>query len=316
MKYRNSLPQVNGTFCLTDGGLETDLIFNRGIDLPHFSSLMMFAREDGPAVMEDYLKLYVGIAREHGYGLIMVANTWRGSMDWAEPLGLDQHGLAEYNARALHWLHAFREKKETPGTPLVVAGCFGPRGDGYAPGEQMSVPEATHYHDFQANIFAQKEVDYVSALTLNYVEEAAGIAKACRDHALPVDISFTVETDGRLPGGEPLAEAIERCDELTNGYPLYYMINCAHPTHFRHLFEEGGEWVNRVRGVRANASCKSHAELDESTELDIGDPADYGRQMAELLEMLPHICVLGGCCGTDHRHIGETARSMQAATAA
>ena len=120
---------------------------------------------------------------------------------------------------------------------------------------------------------------------------------------MPCVISFTVETDGRLPTGETLAEAIESVDAATGRSPAYYMINCAHPTHFDHVLDASEAWTKRLRGLRANSSRCSHAELDNAPELDIGDPHELSGQYAEFLRRFPHINVLGGCCGTDHRHV-------------
>ena len=140
---------------------------------------------------------------------------------------------------------------------------------------------------------------------MNYAEEASGIARAAREAGMPVALSFTVETDGRLPTGQPLNEAIAQVDSETGAYPAYYMINCAHPTHFDTVLAPESEWINRIGGLRANASRMSHAELDEAEELDAGDPVELGQEYADLKRHLPNLTVLGGCCGTDHRHIEQ-----------
>ena len=194
-------------------------------------------------------------------------------------------------------------------TPIVISGCVGPRGDGYVAGERMSPAEAQRYHRFQISCFARAGADMISAMTLTYPEEAAGIARACVECGLPVAISFTTETDGRLPSGETLCEAIDRVDAETDSAPAYYMINCAHPDHFTHALAEGERWTTRIRGIRANASRMSHAELDEAEELDAGDPTEFGTLYRTLRERFPQLNVLGGCCGTDHRHIDEVRRA-------
>jgi S-methylmethionine-dependent homocysteine/selenocysteine methylase len=196
-----------------------------------------------------------------------------------------------------------RARYEKPRLPLVISGNLGPRGDGYRADARMSVDDARRYHAAQINVFAATDADLVSAFTLNYVDEAVGIVQAARDAAMPVVISFTVETDGRLPSGEGLGAAIRRTDQETDGYPAYFMLNCAHPDHFRELDTLDPDVGGRIRGLRANASRKSHAELDESTELDPGDPLELGAQYRALRDRLPGLRVLGGCCGTDHRHV-------------
>ena len=190
-------------------------------------------------------------------------------------------------------------------THVVISGCIGPRGDGYRVDNEMTAEEAQRYHEPQVATFADTAADLVSALTLTYAGEAVGVARAAQNAGIPSVISFTVETDGRLPSGQSLREAIEEVDDQTDGAVAYFMINCAHPTHFAHVLEGDGDWRGRIRGLRANASEKSHAELDEAEELDSGDPAALARHYRELQTRLPSLTVVGGCCGTDHRHVAE-----------
>ena len=200
-----------------------------------------------------------------------------------------------------------RDAWATQETPIVLNGVLGPRGDGYRADARMSADEAQGYHAAQIEAFRDGEADMISAITMTYPEEAVGIARAAKAAGLPAAISFTVETDGRLPSGDTLQAAIEQVDRATANAPAYYMINCAHPLHFEDALAageaSGDPWVHRIRGIRANASTMSHAELDAMTELDSGDPADLGRRYRALRRRLPGVCVMGGCCGTDHRHI-------------
>jgi S-methylmethionine-dependent homocysteine/selenocysteine methylase len=302
-KYRNRLPQLGDALFLTDGGLETTLVFHDGMALPYFAAFDLLKDEAGRERLRSYYQTYLDIALARGVGVVLEAPTWRANADWAEKLGYDTDGLAAVNRQAIDLLRELREASETPESPMVISGNLGPRGDGYRSDARMSADEARAYHRQQIDTFAGTDADMVSALTLNYVDEAVGIVQAGRDAGMPVAVSFTVETDGRLPSGDALGEAIERTDAATDGYSAYYMINCAHPTHFDRVLQAGGAWRDRLRGLRANASRCSHAELDESEELDAGDPAELGGQYRELREMLPHLSVLGGCCGTDHRHV-------------
>lgn len=306
-KYRNHLPQLDSTLFLTDGGLETTLVFHEGIDLPYFAAFDLLKDEDGVETFRRYFEPYVEIAKQRRVGIVLESPTWRANPDWAEKLGYDATALADANRKGIGLLIELRSIHETPTTPIVISGNLGPRGDGYRADDRMTVVEAREYHAPQIQTFAETDADMVCAVTLNYVEEAIGIINAARDAGLPVAISFTVETDGRLPSGTSLAEAIQRTDEETDGYAVYYMLNCAHPTHFEHVLHDGGTWRERIRGLRANASKLSHAELDESTELDIGDPKELGRQYRALRSLLPRLTVVGGCCGTDHRHVGAIA---------
>ncbi len=309
--YRNSLPQLGDDLFLADGGLETTLVFHEGLDLPCFAAFDLLKDDAGVATLNRYFEPYLNIARQHQFGFILDAATWRANPDWAQRIGYSQAELADANRRAIEMLIALRNQHATRATPIVVSGTIGPRGDGYRADARMSVDKARRYHSTQINTLAETEADMVSGFTLNYVDEAIGIVLAAHDADIPVVISYTVETDGRLPSGELLATAIARTDAETDGYPAYYMINCAHPTHFAPALDNDGAWLRRLRGLRANASCLSHEELDACTELDEGDPVELGQQYAALMQTHPQIRVVGGCCGTDHRHIGEIARAWR-----
>ena len=294
------LPQMQRLF-LTDAGLETDLLFNQGIDLPCFASITLFTNDAGTAALDAYYRGFLDLARAQGTGFVLESATWRASPDWAEPLGFGQAELDGLNRRAIAMLKGLRA--DYADVPIVISGCTGPRGDGFDPGRIMGIDEAESYHAHQLAILAAAGAEMLSAITMTNVPEAIGIAHAARALDRPVAISFTVETDGRLPTGEALADAIDAVDAATLAYPAYYMVNCAHPTHFDGIFEPGTAWMARIGGLRANASCLSHAELDVMTELDIGDPADLARRYRDLVERFPHIRVIGGCCGTDLRHV-------------
>ena len=305
------LPQLSDRPFITDGGMETTLVFHRGLDLPHFASFVLLDDEEGVRALREYFLPYVEIAREAGVGIVLDTPTWRASADWGERLGYSAERLADVNRRGVRLLEQLGE--EAAGRPrIVICGCVGPRGDGYQVGETMSPDEAERYHSAQVETFAGTAADPVSALTMTYAEEATGIVRAARAAGIPAVASFTVETDGRLPSGQPLAEAIAQVDEETEGAAAYFMVNCAHPTHFEQVLEPGSAPLERIRGLRANASTMSHAELDEAEELDEGDPVDLARRYRELRRQLPRLNVVGGCCGTDHRHTREICRVWSA----
>jgi S-methylmethionine-dependent homocysteine/selenocysteine methylase len=309
-KYRAHLPQLAADFFLTDGGIETTLIYQYGLSLPEFASFVLLTTDSGTAALRQYFETYLSLAARYRAGVILESATWRASRDWGAELGYPPAALAAINRQAVRMLEPLRAAAEARHTVVVLSGNVGPRGDGYVPAHRMNVAEAERYHRDQIEIFAETEADLVSALTLNYVEEAVGVVLASRALGLPVVISFTVETDGRLPTGDSLQEAIEATDRATDGYPAYYMINCAHPTHFAGVLGAAGEWRHRLRGVRANASARSHAELNEATELDAGDIAEFGVLHRQLRSLVPGLTVFGGCCGTDHRHIDAICRAL------
>ena len=306
MTYRKALPQLGEGLFVTDGGIETSLIFNDGLDLPDFAAFDLLKRPGGEAALGKYFRAYARIAARHGAGMVLESATWRASADWGARLGYNARDMADVNRRSVALLERIREELKEANTVAVVSGCVGPRGDGYVPGKVMTIEEAQGYHGAQIETFAGTTADMVAAITMNYSQEAIGIARAAKEAGMPVAISFTVETDGRLPTGQPLKEAIEQVDAATQAYPSYYMLNCAHPEHFEKVLQ--GPWVGRIRGLRANASRKSHAELNESAELDIGNPSELAAQYAALKRrLLPGLNVVGGCCGTDHRHVERIA---------
>lgn len=312
-KYRSLLPQLGDDLFLTDGGLETTLVFHEGVTLPHFAAFDLLKTAAGTGTLRRYFERYAGIARSLEIGLVLETPTWRANPDWGAKLGYDAPALARANRRSVDLLHEIREAFETPRTPIVISGNLGPRGDGYRPTARMSAAEAQAYHAPQIETFARTDADMVAAFTMTYPEEAIGITLAARAARMPVAISYTTETDGRLPSGVSLGEAIAETDQATGGYPVYYMINCAHPTHLESAVTEEGAWRDRIRGLRANASRRSHAELDESPELDMGNPEELGEQYREIRRVFRRLAVVGGCCGTDHRHVNAIGRALHPA---
>ena len=296
------LPQRDRLF-LTDAGLETDMLFNRGFDLPYFASITLLRSAEGRAALESYFCDFLELARRMACGLVLESATWRASPDWAEPLGLSQTELDDLNTAAVAMLTALRQRYQASVPDIIVSGCVGPRGDGHDPGRIMAVDEAEAYHAQQARVLMAAGADLLTGITMTNVPEAIGLVRAASRLDAPVVISFTVETDGRLPGGNLLAEAVMAVDAATDSAPAYYMINCAHPTHFATVLDPAAAWTARIRGVRANASRCSHAELDAMTELDMGDIADLAARHRTLRDQFPTINVLGGCCGTDLRHV-------------
>lgn len=304
-----ALPHLIDQTCLTDAGLETWLIFQKGIELREFAAFELLLSENGRAMMDEYYMPFLQMAAKADRGLVLETPTWRASADWGEKLGYSPSRIADVNRKAVRYLDVLR--RESPKPDLVfVSGNIGPRGDGYDAGDVMTVPEAQDYHAQQIDAFAQERCEIVTALTMTNVPEAMGIVRAAGEVDVPCVISFTVETDGNLPTGQGLADAIAEMDAGALTRPAYYMINCAHPDHFRHILSPGAEWANRIKGLRANASRLSHAELDEAEELDDGDPGELGGLYRDLSALLPDLRVVGGCCGTDHRHVHQISEAL------
>ena len=309
-RYRTQLPQLGESLFLTDGGLETTLVFIDGYELPLFSAYVLMQDEAGRKRLRDYFTQYAEIAKRHRLGFILEAPTWRASRGWAERIDIKPDQLASLNRASIALLEELRQVYDAPTQPVVISGCIGPHGDGYQSGK-LNIQQALDYHREQVTTLATTTADMIGAITMTTIAEAAGIALAAREQGMPVAVSFTVETDGCLPGGESLQEAIRAVDAATDGYPAYYMVNCAHPTHFERDLPTGPE-LQRLRGIRANASKCSHEELDNSTALDAGNPGEFGEDYRRLRALLPALTVVGGCCGTDHRHVESICHNLAA----
>ncbi len=308
-RYRTNLPQLSGGTFLTDGGLETDLIFNRGIEIREFAAHTLLDDARGKAALTEYLRGFLALADEIDAGFILDSQTWKAHRHWAADLGQTPDQLRIANAQTIAFIAELRAAAPNR-QPVVLNAVIGPRGDAYQPDRQIAADDAHAYFTEQLGWLAATEIDMVTALTFNQASEATGFVTAAQEFGLPAVVSFTVETDGRLPDGQPLAEAIMQVDADSGAAAAYFMVNCAHPDHFGGALDEAAGWTRRVRGLRANASRLSHAELDESPELDAGDPHELAGQYRALAERLPWLNVFGGCCGSDLRHVAEIARNI------
>ena len=307
-KYRTSLPQLGTDIFACYTGMDTDILFNRGIELPGFASYPLLESERGRSLLREYYVQLVELGQTHGVGVILDSVTWVANRDRGNSLGYSPEDLKRFNIDAIELIASVRE--ENGDLPTVLCGQVGPRGDGYAPKDQMTVGEAEDYHAEQIEVYSQTQADFVGAFTMCYAEEASGVIRAAASFGIPAAIAFTVETDGRLPTGMPLREAIEQVDEASNNGAAYFLINCAHPDHFSTALSDE-PWMQRLRGAVANASRCSHAELDEAEELDAGDPEELGRLVGGLRKTYPHFNILGGCCGSDMRHMKRILEEAQ-----
>lgn len=302
---RNLLFPADGTLLMADGGLETTLVFDHQLDLPDFAAFPLLRTDAGRESLRSYYRPYVDVARRNGVGMIVDTPTWRANLDWGVRQGLTSDELVAVNVDAVDFV---RSLGAGTGSPIrLVNGVIGPRGDGYAVGQTMRPDEAARYHALQARAFATAGADLITAVTMTHVDEAIGIVRAAAAVELPVAISFTVETDGRLPSGDGLAAAVTAVDDAADGAgvprPVFHMINCAHPSHFTGVLDAGTGWVGRIGAIRANASRMSHEELDNAPDLDRGDVQELADDYERLRSMLPNLKVVGGCCGTGHDHV-------------
>ena len=308
-RFRASLPQLSGDIFLADAGLETDLIFNHGIEIREFAAHTLLPIPQSRAALSRYFEGFLSLANQQNTGFILDTVTWRAHRYWAEKLGATDDELKATNEDCVRFIVELRDRFSGNAKPIVLNAVIGPRGDAYKAEAVISMDSAEQYYAQQLGWLAATKIDMVTALTFNQASEAAGLAKAAKKFGLPAVVSFTVETNGALPNGQSLADAITEVDAATGRYPAYYMVNCAHPDHFGGALQDA-PWAQRIRGIRANASRKSHAELDEAPELDAGNPQELAQQYRALAERMPWLNVFGACCGSDLRHDTEIARAI------
>ncbi len=308
-RFRNELPQLSGDLFLTDAGLETDLIFNHGIEIREFAAHTLLPEPQGRKALVNYYRGFLSLANEYNAGFVLDSQTWKAHPHWAKDLGETEQELRQANKESVSFIAELRDEFSANSKPIVLSGTIGPRGDAYAPEAVLAAKEAEEYHAKQIGWLAETEVDMVTAFTLTQSDEAIGVVRAAQSAGLPVVVSFTVETDGRLPTGQPLNEAIAAVDDATDAAAAYYMVNCAHPDHFFNVLNDTA-WSRRIRGLRCNASRLSHAELDECEVLDDGDPDELAEQYKAISLTMPWLNVFGGCCGSDLRHVAKIARAV------
>lgn len=255
---------------VTDGGLETDLVFHQGVDLPEFAALPLVEDDAGASLLRRYYDGYADVARRAGRALLLESATWRANPDWAAKVGYDAQALDRVNRASID-LVARQRDAYADLVDVLLVGAMGPRGDGYVAGETPDPDEAADYHSAQVRSFVRAGADLVSAITLTSPQEAMGVVRAARDSGIPVGIGFTVGTDGRLPDGMPLRQAVETVDAADA--PDWFLVNCAHPSHIARAFdgERGSSgspacaptprtsptpsWTRRRSSTRATSTC-------------------------------------------------------------
>lgn len=308
---RPRLPHESDRLFLTDGGTETWLIHKRGLEVPHFSSFHLLRDRAATEAIRGYYRAFAAIAVDHGTAFIFDSLTYRASRDWGALFGYSREALEDANHACLALYREVASEAGLVDDDVVISGCVGPMRDAYEGNDAPSADAAEAYHRAQIATFRKADVDVVTALSLSSSQEALGIARAGRAAGVPVAISFMVEKDHRLQSGETLHAAIEAVDRATDRAVAYYLINCAHPLDFGPALAHE-PWIERVRGVRANASKHDHAFLSRMDHLDEGDADELAGQYGDLKARFPHMNVFGGCCGTDFHHVRKISEVLRA----
>jgi len=307
--YRGGLPQLSDDLFLMAAGLETELMFKHGVEIPGFATHALLPDPKVRDFIAGYYRRFIDLAHDQEAGFVLGSQTWKAHMHWADEQGVTEDELRAANHDSVAFIAGLRDEYSGETGPIVLEGVIGPRGDAYAPDYVITPDEAEAYHARQIAWLAETQVDMVSAYTLTQSDEAIGIVRAAQAADVPVVISFTLETDGCLPSGQSLQGAITAVDQATGSGATYFMVNCTHPDHFSHVFEDQ-DWSRRIRGVCCNASRKSHAELNQSETLDDGNPVEFGAQHKAMQDKSPWLNVFGGCCGCDLRHVTEIAHAL------
>ena len=312
---RRLAPQAAGTHFLTEGGQETEVMYRFGHELPEFAMYPLLDRPEAMAALTGMYQRYLEVAARAGFSVLMGGLDYRASPDWGAKLGYSPEALAQAQLRCIEFLRTVAAPFRARIPQILISGVAGPRGDAYSLNATITAQAAEEYHLVQLRTLAQAGVDLVTAMTFNSVPEAIGVARAAARVNLPLIVSFTLDSGTtRLKSGPTLREAIETTDrEAGEAKPDFYGINCSHPLEFVPAMEPG-DWIERVRMLRPNASAMDKIALCKIGHLEEGDPEDLGRRMGELAGRYPHIDVWGGCCGTWDTHLEQIARQVKLAS--
>ncbi|WP_286238828.1 homocysteine S-methyltransferase family protein [Neptuniibacter halophilus] len=299
-----------GRLYLTEGGTETEIMYKYGFELPHFA---MFPLLDNPAAvtkMRDMFRYYLDVVAKHKLCALIGGLDYRASPDWGKLLGYSDAGLAEANLQSIDFLRDVAAEYAHDIEQTLIQGLIGPRGDAYQQGHTITAEAAEDYHAIQLTTLKKAGVDLALAITFNNVEESIGVARAAKTIGVPLAISLTLNRNSTLGDGTPLADAIEQIDQATDHSVEFYSINCSHPIEYEPAID-GGPWLQRVRGVRPNASKMEKVALCKIGHLESGDPVELGEQCGELAKRYPHMDIWGGCCGTWDQHLDQIALNIR-----
>lgn len=289
---------------LGEGAVIERLRRSPGIRLDeHVVNSALIYDKSGRAALEAIYRQYLDIGQRYQLPLLLSTPTWRAGRERIAAAGLAGRDVNGDNSR---FLAELRDSYGDYARQVAICGLMSCRGDAYKPAEAMSANAAGDFHSWQANALAAAGVDFLLAATLPALSEAIGLARAQAATGLPYLISFVARPEGTLLDGTPLDTAIATIDVAITPRPLAYLINCTHASIFRSalLNERNSSPLVRARiiGLLANTAALSPDELDESAELVEEAPEVFGNSVAALRDEL-NMKVLGGCCGTDERHI-------------
>jgi homocysteine S-methyltransferase len=304
-------PQKAGRLYLTEGGTETELLYKYGFALPQFALFPLLDNPQAVSKMREMFQSYLDVAVRHKMCALMGGLDYRASPDWGALLGYSPQSLADANLRSIEFLRDIAREYASDIPDIVIEGLIGPRGDAYERNASITVDEAEDYHSVQLETLKRANVDLALAITFNNVPESIGVARAAVKIGVPLAISLTLDGTSKLSSGPRLGEAITTIDRETDHAPEFYLVNCSHPVEYESAIEPDG-WIDRVRGVRPNASRMEKMALCQIGHLEDGDPVELGKLCGDLARRYPHMDIWGGCCGTWDRHLDEIAKNVVA----
>jgi homocysteine S-methyltransferase len=305
-------PRLENKFYLTEGGTETEILYKWGYELPEFAMFTLLENAEANECVLGMYRRYFDVAEAYGTGILVTGHDYRASPDWARKLGYSLKGLTEMQHRTIQFLTDIRAEYEGRVSDVYVSGCIGPRGDAYGTGGGISEAESEDYHSVQLSNLVETDADMAIAQTFNNIPEAIGVVRAATAIGIPIGVCLTLTTDALLRSGPTLKEAVETIDDRTGGAAAWFGTNCSHPVEFEPAISEAGAWAERLRYIRPNATQMEKIALCKLGHLEDGDPVELGHQIGDVARRFPNADILGGCCGTDERHLGEIAKNVNA----
>lgn len=311
MAVQSPLPPMgSGEIFLTEGGSETEIMYRHGFELPEFAMFPLLDNPKAVSAMHGIFSKQLDVAAEFGLSFLLSGLDYRASPDWGAKLGYSPTALAEANTAAIDFLRDVAKGYEGQVPRLLFGGILGPRGDAYGLNREITADVAEEYHAVQLETLKLAGVDFACAMTFNNIPESVGAARAAAKIGVPLSVSLTLDSTHRLKSGPSLADAITEIDAQTgNDAPDFYLLNCSHPLEYEPALETE-DWINRLRGVRPNASKMEKIALCKLGHIEEGNPVELGSQLRSLSERYPHMDIFGGCCGTGHSHLREIAKAL------
>jgi homocysteine S-methyltransferase len=296
---------------LGEGAVIERLRRNSQFDLdPHIVNSAFIYDKDKRAALSGIYRQYLDIGLKYNLPLLLSTPTWRASRERIEKAGYEK---TDVNGDNFRFLDGIRKSYGHYANKIVICGLLSCRGDAYSQSEALTSNDAHEFHSWQANRLAETGVDFLLAATLPALSEATGLATALAATGKPYIISFVLRSEGTLLDSTPLKDAISIIDTDVNPTPIAYMANCTHASIFKsammHDINSSATVRKRVEGLLANTAALNPEELDDSEELVEEDPQIFGKSVASLHGELG-LKILGGCCGTDGRHIDNLANRL------